>query len=438
MSHLSAYREVLDANLPWALIMEDDVTIPADLRLITEAVAAQATGAEVALLNFDSDQVCQVTRRGAADLPSGRTLVLPVDVHVPVSAAAYVITREACQRITEGALPIRAKIDDWGHVHDEGMIDRLRCVVPLAVVKDPSFRSTIGYYADDSIKARTLKFASRLNLQVLERAVARRRERIWRKYTRVEFVDATVVATAPLAEGRVTAADEPSGSGRGPSNVTGGVNRLIARGGPARADALLAGSRGGRRDQPGARCSWPPPAALPPTVPSPPRPPRGALGPMRAENRTNHLNKFVGDVSCRSHYPSPDTWWRIRELVLWQPARSMGWAGHQGGHGRKGKGPMRMNRPRDSRDESFDVLVLDAGYKQSLASARSLGRAGLRVVLGESLAEFRPPGSAGRVHLAILRPKPRSAQLRGRRPGFHRRHTRFHRQAPDARRPADW
>ena len=208
MSHLSAYRAVLDANLPWALIMEDDVTIPADLRVIAEAVAAQATGAEVVLLNFDSDQVCQVSRRGAADLPSGRKLVLPVDVHVPVSAAAYVITREACERITAGALPIRAKSDDWGHVHDEGMIDRLRCVVPLAVVKDPSFRSTIDYYPEDSIKARTLKFASRLNLQVLEQAVARRRERIWRKYTRVEFVDEPIVATASLAEGRVPAADE--------------------------------------------------------------------------------------------------------------------------------------------------------------------------------------------------------------------------------------
>lgn len=41
--------------------------------------------------------------------------------------------------------------------------------------------------------------------------------------------------------------------------------------------------------------------------------------------------------------------------------------------------------------ETFDVLVLDAGYKQALASARSLGRAGLRVALGESLAEYRPP-----------------------------------------------
>src|ERR1700730_2841023 len=67
-----------------------------------------------------------------------------------------------------------------------------------------------------------------------------------------------------------------------------------------------------------------------------------------------------------------------------QPVRSMGWAGHQGGHGRKGKGPMPMNRPRDSSDESFDVLVLDAGYKQSLASTRSLGRAGLRVVLAKA------------------------------------------------------
>lgn len=49
-----------------------------------------------------------------------------------------------------------------------------------------------------------------------------------------------------------------------------------------------------------------------------------------------------------------------------------------------------MNRPHDAGGEGFDVLVLDAGYKQSLASARSLGRAGLRVVLGESLAEYHP------------------------------------------------
>ncbi|MGH3265527.1 MAG: ATP-grasp domain-containing protein [Trebonia sp.] len=38
----------------------------------------------------------------------------------------------------------------------------------------------------------------------------------------------------------------------------------------------------------------------------------------------------------------------------------------------------------------YDILVLDAAMKQSLASVRSLGRAGLRVAAGESVAQFDP------------------------------------------------
>lgn len=38
----------------------------------------------------------------------------------------------------------------------------------------------------------------------------------------------------------------------------------------------------------------------------------------------------------------------------------------------------------------YDILILDAAHKQSLASVRSLGRAGLRVALGETLAQFDP------------------------------------------------
>jgi predicted ATP-grasp superfamily ATP-dependent carboligase len=40
--------------------------------------------------------------------------------------------------------------------------------------------------------------------------------------------------------------------------------------------------------------------------------------------------------------------------------------------------------------EAYDVLVLDANCKQSLASVRSLGRAGLRVAAGEYIAECEP------------------------------------------------
>ena len=38
----------------------------------------------------------------------------------------------------------------------------------------------------------------------------------------------------------------------------------------------------------------------------------------------------------------------------------------------------------------YDVLILDASVKQSLAGVRSLGRAGLRVAAGDSVAQFDP------------------------------------------------
>jgi len=46
----------------------------------------------------------------------------------------------------------------------------------------------------------------------------------------------------------------------------------------------------------------------------------------------------------------------------------------------------------------YDILVLDASYKQSLACVRSLGRAGLRVAAGESAAESDPAHPALAFH----------------------------------------
>jgi predicted ATP-grasp superfamily ATP-dependent carboligase len=50
--------------------------------------------------------------------------------------------------------------------------------------------------------------------------------------------------------------------------------------------------------------------------------------------------------------------------------------------------------------EAYDILIVDGECKQALTSARSLGRAGLRVALGESVGQFRfdlkPPAFASR------------------------------------------
>ena len=54
LSHLSAYRKIIADGLDEALVLWDDVTLPADLGSLADAVAAQLAGAEVALLSYGS------------------------------------------------------------------------------------------------------------------------------------------------------------------------------------------------------------------------------------------------------------------------------------------------------------------------------------------------------------------------------------------------
>ena len=194
VSHLRVYQEILAAGVDRALVLEDDIIVPADLSRLADIVAGEMTGAEVVLLNYDSKVTCKMSREGVIHLPSSRMLVLPIDVSQPESAAAYVITREACERMIKKILPFQARADDWGHFYTEGALDRVRCVMPLTVSKAPEFASTMDYNSQGSLKARVLRIINRYDLRLLQRVITYRRQRIWQKFTQAEFVDEPFVA----------------------------------------------------------------------------------------------------------------------------------------------------------------------------------------------------------------------------------------------------
>ena len=62
-----------------ACILEDDVVIPKDLGVLTDAIAQHMRGADIVLLNFQSHGPCRITKTGAVELPSSRLLVRVVD-----------------------------------------------------------------------------------------------------------------------------------------------------------------------------------------------------------------------------------------------------------------------------------------------------------------------------------------------------------------------
>jgi glycosyl transferase family 25 len=190
LSHLRVYQKMVADGLEEALILEDDVTLPADLGALADAVAGQLTGAEVALLNYSSKAPLKISREGSVDLPSARLLALPIDINQVLNAAAYVMTREACQRMIKSVLPLRATADDWQFFYKEGIIDRVRCVLPMAVAKDPEFESTIGIYSlGNGVKARLLGPIVRHKIPVLHQVILYRRRRIMSEWDRSEIVD---------------------------------------------------------------------------------------------------------------------------------------------------------------------------------------------------------------------------------------------------------
>jgi len=194
LSHIKAQQKAISDGVSTALILEDDVNLPPDLGSIVDAVSMHMTGAEVALLNYQTDEPCQLSLTDAVTLPAARLLALPVDVTQLTSAAGYIITRSACERMTKNAPPIRANADDWQFFYKEEILDRVRCIWPQVILKNPKMDSTIGSYSlGNSLRARLLGRLMRRRIPVLRQLMVHRRQRIFRLRNQSELVESPFV-----------------------------------------------------------------------------------------------------------------------------------------------------------------------------------------------------------------------------------------------------
>jgi glycosyl transferase family 25 len=205
LSHLAAYRRVLEEDLPGALILEDDVSLPNDLVDLTERVALAAEGASLVLYGYGRkrpEHPVLLSSHGPIAV-GNRSLLSPIDVENLRGATGYYITAEACRRVVDNLLPITVPADEWVFFYEQRWVDNIRCVSPRAVYSK-SFPSTIGY---------TGSHYKALVKQVMERTFGLREVAAWRRrrlqafWTKTQVVD----AASPLAKGRKS--ERPDGVG---------------------------------------------------------------------------------------------------------------------------------------------------------------------------------------------------------------------------------
>ena len=100
------------------------------------------------------------------------------------------ITREACERMIKSLVPVRACSDEWGYFYREGLLDRVRCVVPSTVSGANQFHSMQGSYTlGNGLKSRLLWPLVKLQLPIVQQILVSRRRRIGDRHRRHEMVD---------------------------------------------------------------------------------------------------------------------------------------------------------------------------------------------------------------------------------------------------------
>ena len=204
LSHLKVYQRILDDGLEVACILEDDVVLPSDLGVLTDAITPHMTGAEVVLLNFQSYEPCRITSAGAVELPSSRLLVQFADEHQALGTGSYLITRQACARMVKTLLPARTVADDWVFFRKEGAIDCMRCVAPMPIMQSTALRTTMSYYRRGSLYATFREAVASSRLPILHQTLAIRRRRHLQRYAigRTEFVQEASGGPPRPQEGR--------------------------------------------------------------------------------------------------------------------------------------------------------------------------------------------------------------------------------------------
>jgi glycosyl transferase family 25 len=142
LSHRAVYQRVIEEDLPYALVLEDDMVLPPDIRDLAEAVANELEGREAGLLYYRALRKCPMAADPDARLPGDRRLLSPIDPTALIASGAYVISRAACAAMVDSD---HNQPDNWGEFVASGLLERVRCVVPRPVSYRTDFKSTVDY-----------------------------------------------------------------------------------------------------------------------------------------------------------------------------------------------------------------------------------------------------------------------------------------------------
>jgi glycosyl transferase, family 25 len=149
LSHYSVYQLVIERNLPYALVLEDDVILKKGFIGALEQAVLQLKENEVILLYNHNSQPLRLSSLETTLVANSR-LYAPINVDGLGTTAAYLISRAACISMLKVILPIRCAADSWNVFYRNNGYQHIRYMYP-EIVDTMDYKSTIEYIGNKKI-----------------------------------------------------------------------------------------------------------------------------------------------------------------------------------------------------------------------------------------------------------------------------------------------
>lgn len=188
LSHLGVYKSFLNTNLDWALILEDDVLLNKDIKLLIDHIIENENIYINHLILFYG-----VIHEGSLELSRNEiSRTGSYSFHEVLStsvggAGAYIIHRSVAKKLVDSINKIKVAPDTWDYFKTLGAFTQINCIYPFAA-KPGLFESTIGYVNKKSFSFKIKHFVEKYKVPLLYQLLRRNRKTVWEKTSKIEFV----------------------------------------------------------------------------------------------------------------------------------------------------------------------------------------------------------------------------------------------------------
>jgi GR25 family glycosyltransferase involved in LPS biosynthesis len=176
LSHRKALLRMIELNLPYVLILEDDVVLPNNFNDVLSHLGNIIQPDGVITLFSGAHQKTALSKTNSINTPFGG-LYFPMNINETLSTAAYIIGKDAAKKLSEAVLPVRASPDSWGMYYSLKTFSSFRVLYPF-IIGNKAFKSTVAYIHPKSFLGRITFFINKYKFPGLYHILKARREKI--------------------------------------------------------------------------------------------------------------------------------------------------------------------------------------------------------------------------------------------------------------------